>query len=58
MTGGLIVSEIENHPWFVGTQYHPEYQSTVESPSPLFVSFVRAALDHAEATSTVKQEKK
>ena len=57
-TNLVEVIEIENHPWFVGTQYHPEYQSTVESPSPLFVAFVRAALDHAEATSTVKQEKK
>ena len=39
--------EIENHPWFVGVQYHPEYKSTVLSPSPLFVAFVRAALEYA-----------
>lgn len=31
-TNLVEVIEIENHPWFVGTQYHPEYQSTVESP--------------------------
>ena len=42
------VIELENHPWFIGTQYHPEYKSTMLSPSPLFVSFVRAALDYAE----------
>ena len=42
------VVEIENHPWFVGTQYHPEYKSTVLSPSPLFVAFVKAALEHAK----------
>ena len=39
--------EIENHPWFVGVQYHPEYKSTVLSPSPLFVAFVKAALEYA-----------
>ena len=45
---GVEVVEIENHPWFVGTQYHPEYKSTVLSPSPLFVAFVKAALACAE----------
>ena len=40
--------EVENHPWFVGVQYHPEYKSTVLSPSPLFVAFVKAALAYAE----------
>ena len=29
-----------NHPWFIGTQYHPEYRSRVLKPHPLFVSFV------------------
>ena len=42
------VVELENHPWFVATQYHPEYQSTVLRPSPLFVAFVEAALKYAE----------
>jgi len=37
------VVEIENHPWFVGVQYHPEYKSTVINPHPLFVSFIKAA---------------
>jgi CTP synthase len=37
------VVEIPSHPYFVGVQYHPEYRSTVEEPSPLFVSFVKAA---------------
>lgn len=46
-TNLVEVIELENHPWFVGTQYHPEYQSTVESPSPLFVAFVQAALAYA-----------
>jgi len=43
-TNLVEVVEIPNHPWFVGTQYHPEYKSTVLSPSPLFVAFVKAAL--------------
>ena len=47
-TNLVEVIELENHPWFIGTQYHPEYKSTMLSPSPLFVSFVRAALDYAE----------
>ena len=42
------VVEIPEHPWFVGVQYHPEYKSTVASPHPLFVAFVKAAHEHAE----------
>ena len=34
------VIELKNHPWFVGTQYHPEYKSRVLKPHPLFISFV------------------
>jgi CTP synthase len=41
------IVEIENHPFFVGVQFHPEYKSTVESPAPLFVQFVKAAHQHA-----------
>lgn len=41
------VVELKNHPWFVGVQYHPEYKSTVENPHPLFVRFVRAAMEHS-----------
>jgi CTP synthase len=45
-TGLVEIVEIENHPWFVGVQYHPEYKSTVANPHPLFVSFVKAANEH------------
>ena len=45
-TGLVEIIEIENHPWFVGVQYHPEYKSTVANPHPLFVSFVKAANEH------------
>ena len=43
-TNLVEVVEIKDHPWFVGVQYHPEYQSTVSSPHPLFVSFIKAAI--------------
>ncbi|WP_226390267.1 CTP synthase [Penaeicola halotolerans] len=39
------IVELKDHPWFVGTQYHPEYRSTALNPHPLFVRFVKAALD-------------
>jgi len=42
------IVELKNHPWFVGVQFHPEYKSTVENPHPLFVRFVRAALDRSK----------
>jgi len=38
------IIELENHPWFVGVQFHPEYKSTVANPHPLFVGFVEAML--------------
>jgi CTP synthase len=38
------IMEIEEHPWFVGVQFHPELKSTVNEPHPLFVSFVKASL--------------
>ncbi len=38
--------ELVNHPFFLGTQYHPELKSTVEKPHPLFVAFVKACLDY------------
>jgi CTP synthase len=40
------IVELKNHPWFVGVQFHPEYKSTVENPHPLFVRFIKSALDH------------
>ena len=38
----IEIIEIKNHPWFVGVQFHPEYQSSFISPHPLFISFVNA----------------
>ena len=44
-TGLVEIIEIPKHDWFVGVQFHPEYQSTVENPHPIFVSFVKACLN-------------
>jgi CTP synthase len=41
------IMEQPDHPWFIGTQFHPEYRSTVLNPHPLFVSFVAAAIKHS-----------
>ena len=38
--------EIPSHPFFIATQFHPELKSTPERPQPIFVNFVKAALDH------------
>ena len=48
-TNLVEVVELEDHPWFVGVQYHPEYKSTVLRPHPLFVAFVKAAMEYCSA---------
>jgi len=40
------VIALKDHPFFIGTQYHPEYKSTVENPHPLFIAFVAAAKEY------------
>ena len=47
-TGLAEIVELEGHPYFLGAQFHPELKSTVETPHPLFVSFVKATLDYAK----------
>ncbi len=37
------IAEIVNHPFMVGSQFHPEFASRPNQPHPLFVSFVQAA---------------
>jgi CTP synthase len=45
-TGLVEIVEIPDHPYFLGVQYHPELKSTVENPHPLFVRFIKAAIDY------------
>ncbi len=42
-TGLVEIVEIDDHPWFVGCQFHPEFKSSPMSPHPLFVDFISAA---------------
>ena len=42
---------VSEHPFFVASQYHPEFKSRPDRPAPLFRGFVRAALDHAGAAT-------
>jgi len=61
LEGGLVVSgtyqhgrlveivELPDHPWFVASQFHPEFKSRPTRPAPLFRDFVTAALDRGRA---------
>lgn len=48
------VVEIPEKRWFIGTQYHPEYSSTVLAPNPIFLSFVEAAIKYSEEKENKK----
>jgi len=39
------IVELTSHKWYIGVQFHPEYSSTVVNPHPLFISFVKAAIE-------------
>ena len=45
-TGLVEVVELKDHPFFIGVQFHPELKSTPENPQPIFVAFIKAALDY------------
>jgi CTP synthase len=63
VAAGLVVSgtfqqgrlvemiELPDHPWFVASQFHPEFKSRPTRPAPLFLEFVGAALGRARARS-------
>ena len=42
------VIELEDHPFFVASQFHPEFKSRPERPAPLFREFVAAALSYSQ----------
>jgi CTP synthase len=48
------IVELRDHPFFIGVQFHPELKSTVESPHPVFVGFIKAAKENAEKRSSNK----
>jgi CTP synthase len=43
------IIELADHPWYIGTQFHPELKSTVLNPHPLFVKFVAASLKYKKS---------
>ena len=46
-SGHLVeIIEVEDHPWYVGVQFHPELKSRPTNPHPLFRDFVGAAVSH------------
>ena len=55
--GGRLVEVVElpDHPWFVASQFHPEFKSRPTRPAPLFREFVGAAMDRARARSGLAQ---
>ena len=49
------IVEVKDHPWFVGVQFHPEFQSKPTKAHPLFASFIEAALAHSLQTKQQEQ---
>jgi CTP synthase len=45
-TGLIEIAEVPNHPWMLGVQFHPEFQSKPNRAHPLFRAFIAAATDH------------
>ncbi|AJC50222.1 CTP synthase [Coxiella endosymbiont of Amblyomma americanum] len=41
----IEIIELSNHPWFLGCQFHPEFTSTPRRGHPLFIDFIRSALE-------------
>ena len=68
IAGGLVVSgtfqegrlveivELPDHPWFVASQFHPEFKSRPTRPAPLFSGFVGASLERARVRGSVAIE--
>jgi CTP synthase len=47
---GILVEliELQNHPWFLACQFHPEFQSKPNAPHPLFKGLIAACLAHQD----------
>jgi CTP synthase len=52
----MEILELEGHPYFLGTQFHPEYTSRPGQPSPLFLGLVEAVLERTAADTTADTE--
>jgi CTP synthase len=54
---GLVeIVEYKKHPYFIGVQFHPELKSTVDNPHPLFISFIKAAIEDRKRRENIKME--
>jgi CTP synthase len=52
--GRLVeIVELADHPWFVASQFHPEFRSRPDRPHPLFAGFVKAAIAHERSEATL-----
>lgn len=51
------IIELKNHPFFIATQAHPEFKSTLLNPHPLFVGFVKASHEHKNQRKLVEKKK-
>jgi CTP synthase len=49
------IAEVKGHPYMVGSQFHPEFQSRPNHPHPLFDGFIRAAIHFHRARSPLEQ---
>jgi len=48
-SGDLVeIIEIQDHPWFLGCQFHPEFKSRPMTPHPLFREFIKASLAYSK----------
>ena len=56
-TGLVEILESENHHFYIGVQFHPEYRSTVENPHPLFQAFVSAVNQFKTANHLISSTK-
>lgn len=52
-TGLVEIVELPSHPFFIATQFHPEYKSTPEHPQPIFVHFVRACMSNRLTSNNI-----
>lgn len=43
------IVELEDHPWYIGVQFHPEFRSRPNKPHPLFAGFIQCSVEHSRA---------